>query len=154
MNIIEIVTGNILDSKEDMICHQVNCQGVMGAGVSKALYSKWPIVKSEYISYCQKQKSSKKLLGKYNIVQVEPEKFVANIFGQLDCGRDRSRVYTNYEALANAFSKIRANHFDKSIAFPYGFGCGLANGDWNIVYDMINTYFKGMKVRIYKLADN
>ena len=29
---IKTVYGNILDATEDIICHQVNCQGVMGAG--------------------------------------------------------------------------------------------------------------------------
>jgi O-acetyl-ADP-ribose deacetylase (regulator of RNase III) len=31
------VYGSILDATEDIICHQVNCRGVMGAGVAKAL---------------------------------------------------------------------------------------------------------------------
>ena len=34
---IKTVYGNILDATEDIICHQVNCQGVMGAGVAMDL---------------------------------------------------------------------------------------------------------------------
>lgn len=40
---IKTVYGNIFDATEDIICHQVNCQGVMGAGVAKALYQRWPL---------------------------------------------------------------------------------------------------------------
>lgn len=29
---IKTIEGNILDAEEDIICHQVNCKGVMGAG--------------------------------------------------------------------------------------------------------------------------
>ena len=29
--------GNILDSGADIICHQVNCRGVMGSGVAKQI---------------------------------------------------------------------------------------------------------------------
>jgi len=37
---IKIINGNILDAKETFICHQVNCQGVMGAGLAKAIRNK------------------------------------------------------------------------------------------------------------------
>ena len=38
---IKTVVGDILDATEDIICHQVNCRGVMGAGVAKTLYTRW-----------------------------------------------------------------------------------------------------------------
>lgn len=34
---IKIIEGNIVNAKTDFIIHQVNCQGVMGSGVAKAL---------------------------------------------------------------------------------------------------------------------
>ena len=34
---IKIVDGSLLDATEDILCHQVNCQGNMGAGVAKLL---------------------------------------------------------------------------------------------------------------------
>ena len=33
-------TGNILDAQTDVIAHQVNCQGVMGAGLAKQIREK------------------------------------------------------------------------------------------------------------------
>ena len=48
--------------------------------------------------------------------------------------------------------KRLSKYHNKSFAFPYGFGCGLANGDWNIVENMLNTYFGDMNVTIYRLS--
>ena len=45
---IKTVIGDILDSTKDCICQQVNCHGVMGAGLAEAIAKKWPLVKSLY----------------------------------------------------------------------------------------------------------
>ena len=34
---------------------------------------------------------------------------------------------------------------------PFKIGCGIANGEWEIVQDIINKVFKGYKVNLYKL---
>ena len=41
---IHYVKGNLLDSDCDYICHQVNCQGVMGSGIAKQIRERWPEV--------------------------------------------------------------------------------------------------------------
>lgn len=71
--------------------------------------------------------------------------------GQLNYGRAAGKVYTDYVALTKAFDQLRTAFHDKSLAFPYNFGCGLANGSWGVVYKMICTYFNDMDVTIYKL---
>ena len=151
---VKIVNGDILQATEDIICHQVNCQNVMGSGVAKALYTQWPEVKKSYHLFCRRFGSPEKLLGQVQLVEVANGRQVAHIFGQLEYGRDKYRKYTDYTALTKAFNKIRNQCADKTLAFPYGFGCGLANGDWKIVYNMIETYFKDIDVTIYKLQEN
>lgn len=148
---IKTVIGDIRDAAEDIICHQVNCQGVMGAGVAKAISTHWPEVKKSYLRYCRRFSSPYDLLGKVQPVEVSPDKTVLNIFGQLNCGNNRFLRYTDYTALTQAFDEIRNKYAGKSLAFPYGFGCGLANGDWAIVEKMLHTYFDNMDVTIYKL---
>ena len=151
---VKVVIGDILDAKEDIICHQVNCRGVMGAGVAKAISDKWPKVKQEYVSYANKFRNNPDiLLGLVQLVEVDKNKFVANIFGQLDYGRYKNKRYTDYAALKSAFEYIKLAHPNKTIAFPYGFGCGLANGNWDIVKIIIDTYLDGLDVTIYKLQD-
>lgn len=151
---IKVVIGDVLEAREDIICHQVNCQGVMGSGVAKALYYKWPVIKKDYMRFCSQFKEPKNLLGKYQLVEIAKDRFVANIFGQLDYGRDKNHRYTDYTALANSFDAICKEQHDKSLAFPFGFGCGLANGDWSIVYQMIKTCFHDMNVVIYKIPNS
>lgn len=49
---IKIVKGDILQASEDIIGHQVNCQGVMGAGLAKQIRNKYPHVYDEYRKLC------------------------------------------------------------------------------------------------------
>ena len=49
---MDVVSGNLLEIEEGIICHQVNCQGVMGAGVAKAIASRYPQVLSAYRELC------------------------------------------------------------------------------------------------------
>lgn len=148
---IKTVVGDLLDATEDIIVQQVNCRSVMGSGVAKAIYTRWPEVKTEYHKFCRRSTSPYDLLGKVQLIDVEPGKAVANVFGQLNYGRTAGKVYTDYVALTKAFDQLRTAFHDKSLAFPYNFGCGLANGSWSVVYKMICTYFNDMDVTIYKL---
>ena len=141
---IRTVIGNIVESKETYICHQVNCQNAMGAGVAKALYERWPSVKSEYHAFCSKHHAPAELLGSHQLISVGEDKWVINIFGQLEFGRNKNKVYTDYVALEKVFVEI--SQLDGSFAFPHGIGCGLANGDWNIVYSLIEKYFSDKDV--------
>lgn len=34
---IKIIQGDLLEAKENIIAHQVNCKGVMGSGVAKQI---------------------------------------------------------------------------------------------------------------------
>lgn len=148
---LKIVRGDLLLSHEAVICHQVNCQSLMGSGVAKAIYTKWPEVKTEYHKFCE-GKRPRDLLGKVQIVQLHDyprgNRVVANIFGQLNCGHDKL-CYTRYDALADAFDKLNALAATKTLAFPYGFGCGLAGGDWTQVERLMLEHLSDTEVTIY-----
>lgn len=45
---VVIKEGNVFDSDADIICHQVNCQGVMGSGVAKEVRERYPEVYYAY----------------------------------------------------------------------------------------------------------
>lgn len=146
---IKIINGNILDAKEDYIGHQVNCHGVMGAGLAKQLRNKSKLVFSSYKSLCDRS-DPRELLGTVQVVRVAENKYVANIFGQLNYGR--SKLNTDYDALRKALVQLKteAEYYDKSIALPYGIGCGLAGGDWDVVYRLIDEVFEDYDVTLYK----
>lgn len=146
---LEIKIGDIVNCVEDAIIHQVNCVNAMGAGVAKALYIKWPQVKSEYHKFCN-NKQPATLLGYIQIIQADG-KIIFNAFSQLECGCNK--VYTDYNAVEKcfelAFSQMSVYNIDR-IAIPYLYGCGLAGGDWNVVSELIKKVF-GDKAICYKL---
>ena len=49
---IPIRSGNILHSGADIIVQQVNCRGVMGAGLAKQIATRYPDVLAMYKKYC------------------------------------------------------------------------------------------------------
>ena len=76
-----------------VIVHQVNCQGVMGSGVAKAIRDKWPQVFTSYYSKYQKFCiEGKSLLGEIDVCPINEHLFVVNLFGQEDF---RQSVVTN-----------------------------------------------------------
>lgn len=145
MNKINYIKSDLLVAPADYISHQVNCQGVLGAGLALTLRNHNPRLYNLYQANCHNSTPAK-LLGKAFICDN-----IISIFGQLNYGRDKSVVYTDYNALHRAFISIHKRlPLDKSIAFPYGFGCGLANGDWNIVKQLITDCFPDRTVYICK----
>lgn len=156
---IKIVKGNILDATEDIIVQQVNCKGVMGAGLAKAILKRYPNVKSEYQSFrnfnLNKGLTDKDLLGLVNFVRVTDGKVIANVFGQIEIKKNHfdKTVYTKTEALARGLKEVKelSKQLNKSVAVPCGIGCGLAGGDWNMVSELIDSIFSDYKVTIYKL---
>ena len=48
---ITVINGDLLSSQEDYICHQVNCMGVMGAGVALQIKKVYPDVYNQYQEY-------------------------------------------------------------------------------------------------------
>lgn len=146
----EIIREDILNSTADYICHQVNCQNAMGSGVAKAIYTKYPEVKSEYHKFCSQAKSPYDLLGEIQIVPIQRAGLsVINIFGQLNYGRQQGIRYTEYQALKDALLKINKLCSGKSVAFPYGIGCGLAGGDWMTVEKMLVQCLPDCNIKIY-----
>jgi O-acetyl-ADP-ribose deacetylase (regulator of RNase III) len=148
---VNVVMGNLLDAKEDIIGHQVNCQGAMGGGIAKQIKEKYEAAYIGYMNYCY-GKNPYDLLGNCQIVDVGKGKFVANLFGQLNYGRTKYR-YTDYDALQNALHQLKAiaKRNKLTVALPYNIGCGLANGDWDVVTEILEQVFSDYDVTLYRL---
>ena len=144
--------GNILDSGADIICHQVNCQGAMNSGVAKAIRQKWPKVYTEYKAKCDYEEAtvndlygqyenpidwSECLLGDIQVVLVDENKAVINMFAQQYYGYDQKR-YTSYDAFWYCLGRIkRIINPEKTIAFPARIGCVRGGANWNVILTMI-----------------
>ncbi len=148
-DMIKTVDGNILEASEDIICHQVNCKGVMGTGLAKQIKSKYPNVYKEYKQLCTEQVDD--LLSSVQLISTNDRKTIANLFAQTGYGR--KRMQTDYDALRSCLQSLKdtVTHSNQtSIAIPYGIGCGLAGGDWTIVEEMIEDVLGDCEVTVYQ----
>lgn len=82
---MDVRSGNILDIQFGILVHQVNCQGVMGSGLAKALRSKYPIIFSRYQQFC---KTGQLRPGMVQFVKIADFLYVCNLAGQNRYGRD------------------------------------------------------------------
>lgn len=146
---IEIVKGDLLESNAEIIAHQVNMQGVMGAGLAKTIKKRYPEVYKDY-----KKRYKDFRLGENLYSVTKDSRIVANMFGQNNYGYYGQ--YTDYDALERcleALAQLCEKH-DVTVGLPYGLGCGRGGGDWSEVYSRMNKVFKNCnlkKVKIYKL---
>ena len=153
--------GNLLESNCSIICHQVNCQGVMGSGIAKQLRDKWPEVFDSYCNFLQYNymngicRYSYDFLGRCLLTQCNEKgtsnfQFIANFFSQ-DKYLPRAICHTDYDAFRKCCKQLKLQikevllvsykyKFKKetlTIGFPYKIGCGLAGGDWSIISKII-----------------
>lgn len=146
----EIINDDILKSGADIIVHQVNCKGVMGAGLARQIKIQNPLLYEAYRTACLEANTAQ-LLGTALIIPIDKDRYrhnwdqqcIANCFAQ--DGYGRNKVQTNYEALRSALAQVREYALsikrDATIAIPYKIGCGLAGGNWEIVFDIIKEVF-------------
>lgn len=154
-SLLKYVKGDILDAKHGIIGHQVNCRMVMGAGLAKQIREKYPMVFSEYQEVMGATPFHARL-GKCQIVQVGPDLYVANLFGQADFAPSGIR-HTSYNALSMALHGLydwRTKNFkteaDMPIYLPFGLGSGLARGDWAVIQELINSAVPNAIIVKYK----
>lgn len=145
---IKIIDGDLLEAKEDVIGHQVNCQGKMGSGVADQIKKKWDVV---YLSYTLYLKTIIDPLGDCEIVPVEENKWVANLYGQDNYGYD-GKQYTDVFKLTCALKELKdlCKKHNKSVALPYKIGCDRGGANWDEVYQIIEEIFSDYEVTLYK----
>lgn len=138
---VKEVHGNLLMQPVDIIAHQTNCTGVMGAGI--ALQIKKSLLTSEeynkYVNLCKQRGAG--LLGKTQLLKTPDGRTIANCFGEnIPTGKGKD---TDYDALMCAVTIIRdyAKERGLTVGVPGLMGCGLAGGDWHIVKDMLYKLF-------------
>jgi O-acetyl-ADP-ribose deacetylase (regulator of RNase III) len=144
--------GNLINATEDIIAHQVNCQGVMESGLAQQIADKYLNVATEYLSLCNSHKhkrTSSDLLGTIQNISIPNNKFICNLFGQFNYGYGGQ--FTEYEHLSNALHSLKedAKESNRTVALPFMLGCGNGGGDWDTVVSIIHEAFKDYDVSIY-----
>ena len=133
------IKGDLLKADADVICHQVNLQGVMGGGLALSIATKYPKVNKNYENYEPKK------LGEVCMVYTD-DFIVANCFSQTE------DFNTDYKALRKCLLKVRKYMLDcgyRTVAIPYKYGCGIANGKWDTVLGIFAQVFRGFNLIIY-----
>lgn len=145
-------TGDLLSCRENIIGHQVNCQGYMGAGLAVNIRSQYPRAFEEYELFCKIYKNERTLMGKCQVVSVIPEeKWVANLFGQFNVGRGKKQTEDDYLRMALGSLKDFAIKHQLSVALPFELGSRLAGGNWIEIRKIIEEVFHDYYVTIYRL---
>lgn len=150
---ILIKEGDLFRAPSGIICHQVNCKGVMGRGVAKTFKEKYPFAFSKYKDLC-KDRVPDKLLGTVLMRYEIDNKWTCCMFAQDDWrGHGCNTDYAAFDECCDAIKReIKALHLgDITINMPYRIGAGLGGGDWNIVYSILEKQFKNYNVILWKL---
>jgi hypothetical protein len=142
--------GNILDRTHGIICQQVNCMGVMGAGLAKQIKEKYPMV---YTKYRQAYYEGELQLGHVLFTDTKQGVIIASICGQWEYGREPNTIYTSYDGLRTGIQRVHllSNKLGLPVYVPSGLGCGLANGDWTTVNTMIAVNLPNATIVTFKL---
>ena len=144
---VKIVNGDILNCTEEIIVHQVNVAGVMGGGVARQLTDKYKGLEEAYAEYCKEHNNRYIDLCGDVFYYKTTDKIIANIFSQ------QENFDTDYFNMKIALKAILdfAKRNKLNVCMPYGIGCGISNGDWNTVLEIIDKAFKDYEVTLYKL---
>jgi len=127
--------GNLLEADEDIIGHGCNCMGSMGAGVAKQIKEVYPKAYEEY----KKITPDKKLLGEMQIVHINEDRIVLNLFTQVFYGRKHKKFdYNNFHIIADKLSKL-GFRLNKNIALPR-VGAGYAKGNWKKIERILKIH--------------
>jgi O-acetyl-ADP-ribose deacetylase (regulator of RNase III) len=165
---VSIVKGNLLDAKEAVIAHQVNCQKKMNSGVAKAIREKYPEVFVEYLK-------TEPQLGNVGFVFVPTDKLtgngitIANMYAQDMYGYD-GQQYTNYDAFRTCCRHIvskcrylekcinkKSPYFDTDVyikydvAMPYKIASDRGGADWDKIMDILLEEFTDINLTLYKI---
>ena len=144
---VKIKKGNLLEATEKVIAHQVNCMGVAG-GLAAAVFEKWPDAENDYRQIIERIPYGSTILGMPHLTgQQKDGHVIANLFGQYYPGKDY-RPESLGVALRTLGNICRTAGW--SVALPYGLSCGIAGGNWDEVYQMIESAMEGVEVTIYK----
>ena len=149
-----------------VIAHVVNNAGGWGAGFVVAISNRWKEPEWAYRAWAREGEHPDVLgktkafeLGNVQIVQVEPDTWVANMLAQKGYGPsgrephrtdDEPIIPLQYDELGICLLRVSsvAERLGASIHMPR-IGCALAGGSWGRVEPLIKKMLDGQRVYVY-----
>lgn len=148
---LPVLTKDILTVDSGIIIHQVNCRGVMGAGLARQIKTAYPRVFNSYKQLVDRSEASM-LMGRAQVIRTKENSnlFVCNLYAQEFFGNDHKQ-YTHYPSIEKGLKNLASRIVDKnmSIHIPYGLGAGLGGGDSSIILEIIEKHLPS--ATLYKL---
>ena len=146
------------ENEINVIIQQCNCFNTQGSGLAKNIRQEYPEV---YNVDAATIKGYRSKLGTFthaviNRENISPVGYIINLYGQYAYGG--KELQTDYEAQRKGLKSIAEFLYKQGtletikIGVPL-LGCGLANGDWSIVEQIIQEELidKGFTVFVYNI---
>lgn len=162
--------GDFIEGNESLIVHGCNAQGVMGAGVAKAIRERLPFAYHPYRStYLSRGLRLGEVIWALNVRIGQKPRIVGNAITQEYFGNDGQR-YVDYAAVQAAMRAVNhicalsqadyANANDYidiagvspiyAVGMPM-IGAGLAGGEWSRIAEIIEAESINFKPIVYRL---
>jgi len=144
---IEIITGDLLSATTDYIAHQCNATHNRNLGLSSLISKRYPKANIYNGNFEVKHRTPGSIIVRDNVIAM---------IAQVSQGKPKApeSKSTREKLFQQCLEQISTMDSIKSVAFPYGIGCGLAGGDWNRYFSMIqswSTQHPTIQIKIYKL---
>lgn len=144
---IEERTGDLLLQKDlTHIAHQANLYHNFGAGLAAAIAAKFP--SAPYVDRKTPLGDEGKL-GTYSVGLGAGHPAIINLYTQ------RGMHATDYDAMRRALMALEMNlrmvfryNIHLKLGLPYRLGCGIADGDWREVSEIIHHVFSGSPIEV------
>ena len=157
---MQLINKNIFDGEWHGMVHCANLYHTFGAGIAKQIKIKYP---EAYKADCESTHGDKLKLGFFTFSDEVENKTIYNLYGQIGIGNDKNPLKRNcqYDFIHDGIWRICEFILDSKddkpycLAIPHGMGCGLAGGEWSIVYSIleyIESQFADIHFLIYQLS--
>ena len=123
-----------------VIAHICNDMGGWGKGFVLAVSARWPEPEKAYRAWHRARARNDFGLGAVQLIQVAPDKWVANMIGQHGTRTGSQGPPIRYPAVESCLAGLatHAEHLGASVHMPR-IGCGLAGGTWARIEPLITA---------------
>lgn len=133
------------------VVHQANLYHTFGSGIAKEIRRRFP---DAFRRDCKTVSGDRGRLGTYSWSCSSQGPVIVNMYSQ--DGISSTHRTTHYAAMGKALMALeqemtggvafKASERD-ALGIPYGMGCGLAGGDWDVVRPIIESVFATSPVK-------
>lgn len=139
---IQVVVGDILESRAQTLVNTVNCVGVMGKGIALAFRDRFPDMYRDYVARCHRGEVK---LGRPYLFRSLLPPWVLNF-----PTKNHWRSVARLDDIARGLEYLNAHYKEwgiESLAVP-PLGCGQGGLEWKIVGKTLYRYLKQLEVSV------